>query len=542
MISIKADFFDDIPFFAIFEGGFFMIKSWIKENYLFLLIWVLITAAVIIFMFPNSSADYISYDSSYQYFLTQHSFSEIWKLIPEDYSPPFYAVALKIYSLIFGNSLFALRTFNLFSVSGMIFISLFPVSKAFGKKAGIICAIFIACSRATLDILDEIRPTIFGMFFMMSAAIYAFLAYFYGGRKNYILFTAFTVLCLYTHYVAALGIFSIYLMILIYSLFQKNYKKLKNTIISGIICSILYLPWLSSVLNQAGNVKEHYWIGNDAISFVIDKTLSYPFKLWTSSILTYINDIIFSILILISFILFLTKNIRWKNLKTAEKVEEVITIPFGKQNFSGYIFLMLEVIFPVFAFIIVNIFVYPLGSERYCFILGTVAIIFFSVIIADFTYRIINLIFIINMLFVCVSNNIYLRNKIEYSDEISNVNAVYENDSDGKIAFLHLNEHTLGLTSYMYPDAVHYVCDDTFTVLRTYDVFTTNVINIGETENIWDYTNECYIISPFIMIDYEEIIEKLQPDIIQNVGINYNPYSCYYLKPIKITKNKDNIK
>ena len=47
----------------------------------------------------------ITYDSVYEYFLIKHSFAEMWQLIPEDYSPPFYSVSLKLFAEVFGYSL-----------------------------------------------------------------------------------------------------------------------------------------------------------------------------------------------------------------------------------------------------------------------------------------------------------------------------------------------------------------------------------------------------------------------------------------------------
>ena len=66
----------------------------------------------VIHILPPFNADIINYDSSYQYFLTRHSLSDIMTLLPEDYSPPPYTLLLKLWTCIFGSSLPAMRAFS----------------------------------------------------------------------------------------------------------------------------------------------------------------------------------------------------------------------------------------------------------------------------------------------------------------------------------------------------------------------------------------------------------------------------------------------
>lgn len=70
------------------------------------------------------------------------------------------------------------------------------------------------------------------------------------------------------------------------------------------------------------------------------------------------------------------------------------------------------------------------------------------------------------------------------------IETIKENGDDD-IAFLHLHEWSLGIMMYYFPDAEHYVCDDTWCVLNTLDVFPTEVTDIGSIDNINKHSKNC---------------------------------------------------
>lgn len=152
------------------------LKTQIKNNLLLIILFVIVSLIEIFAIFPLMFSNSINYDSTYQYALTQHSFSEIWRLIPYDYSPPFYAVALKVFVVIFGNSLIVMRCFSIIAVIGMYFIAAFPVKRIFGRNSAIAALLITFFSPPIFYQIHEIRPTIFGMFFFMGAAVYMLYA------------------------------------------------------------------------------------------------------------------------------------------------------------------------------------------------------------------------------------------------------------------------------------------------------------------------------------------------------------------------------
>lgn len=65
---------------------------------------------------------------------------------------------------------------------------------------------------------------------------------------------------LYTHYFACVSAIVIYAELIVFMLIRKNFKEIKNILISGIGVVVLYLPWLFIFLGQASTVNDSYWI------------------------------------------------------------------------------------------------------------------------------------------------------------------------------------------------------------------------------------------------------------------------------------------
>ena len=198
------------------------LKTQIKNNLLLIILFVIVSLIEIFAIFPLMFSNSINYDSTYQYALTQHSFSEIWRLIPYDYSPPFYAVALKVFVVIFGNSLIVMRCFSIIAVIGMYFIAALPVKRIFGRNTAIATLLLTFFSPPIFYQIHEIRPTIFGMFFFMGAAVYMLYAYSLEKKHGYVCTVIFSILAMYTHNIALVGVFGAFVAVLLISLFTRN--------------------------------------------------------------------------------------------------------------------------------------------------------------------------------------------------------------------------------------------------------------------------------------------------------------------------------
>ncbi|MCM1330511.1 MAG: glycosyltransferase family 39 protein [Ruminococcus sp.] len=469
------------------------VKKYIKENYLPIIIFAVLSVVEIAVIFPIMYGDFLSYDSSYQYGLTRHTLSEIWRLLPEDYSPPFYSVALKLYCMVFGYTLTAMRSFSIFAVVGMLFVAAFPVNTLFGKKSAVYCLIITFCSFTVLNMIHEIRPTIFAMFFYMAVVAYAGVAYFTGKRYSYVCLTVFSVLAMYTHNVAMVGTFGVYVVLLLFSLIQRDWKKLRNFFISGGICGVLYLPWLTVVLSQAKHVSDYFWVPETNFFFVFNWVFkdfydSNVSGVWKFMLSDNINLIVTAVILLI-----VIKHINFKKIKGAAHIKDVVNVNAEKTVYEKIFLIFLFIVASIAFMEVVSLLVSNLRTQRYYYILAMAWFIVFSALIGHLGNK-----FVCAFLALALSvNNIvniaFTKNEVDNSSLPQIVSDIEQRSAGEDICFLHFHEYSLGIMSYYFPDATNYICDETFTVQRDFDVFNTNVIDIGSVDNIWDYTDKCYV-------------------------------------------------
>lgn len=455
-----------------------------------IILFVIAAVAECVFVFPTFTYDFLSYDSSYQYALTQHSIPEIIELLPYDYSPPFYAITLKLFTMAFGNSLVVMRAYSLVAIIGMYFIAAFPVRTLFGNWAAGICLVITFCSSAALNLKTEIRPTIFAMFFFMAASVYAILAYSEEKRYAYICMTVFSVLSMYTHNIAMLGMFGIYVVLLVVCLIRKDYKKFRNFLISGGICAVLYIPWLGVIIGQISSVQNHFWT-SDVNMLTSVRLMCTDIFLSKSGFLQFLK----LGLIAFGFFAVLLRHIHLKKLKGAKTFREIVNLPAEKKDYFNILLLLLFLVASVLMLAAVNLVLRNLNTQRYYYILGMLFIVLMSAILGRLGSRICNILLAL-VLVICHFDNVNTTFKtVDWALKKNLVAEITEFSGGEKIAFLHTHEWSLGIMSYYFPNATHYVYDDMFTVLGTFDVFPVEVVNIGDYHDIWEYTDNCYVFS-----------------------------------------------
>lgn len=466
------------------------VKAYLNENLILVIAFIAALVLEAAVVFPIMCGDYLNYDSSYQYALTQHTLPEIWRLLPYDYSPPFYAIALKLYCMVFGSSLLAMRSFSLFAIFGIYFISTFPMNTLFGKKAALICLTLTFTIKNVLLLSNEIRPTIFAFFFFEAVAVYAGIVFSKGKRYSYICLTVFSVLAMYTHNVALVGAFSVYVVLLLFMLITGNWKKFRNVLISGCICGVLYLPWLRVILSQISNVSTHYWQTPSGFS----DSIYWVFTDYKKSYAGFIIPELVHLAVIIIVLIALFKHVDFKKIKGAKNFNGLFHLAQDKSVYINILFLLLCIFFSIAIMEMVSTFIHNIRSERYYYIFAMAWMVILSAIVGRFGNKVWCVIFAVLMITNHAINVAYIKSDIDNSDMGKIVEEIKRRSPDGDIEFVHFHEYSLGIMYYYFPDAKHYVCNETFTVLGTYDVFSSNVIDIGSSiDNIWNYTDSFYM-------------------------------------------------
>ncbi len=167
-----------------------------------------------------------------------------------DVHPHLYYFCLKLFTLVFGNSLWAMRIFS--AIGAILFASLgfTHIRRDFGGEVGFwfsFCAIFCA---STLYYALQIRMYTWAACFVALAAIYAFRCL--GEdvkRKDRALFLVFSICSAYTHHFALFAVCGINIVMLLWAI--KNKKPLKIWWQNAAVQIGVYLPGAAVFILQA---------------------------------------------------------------------------------------------------------------------------------------------------------------------------------------------------------------------------------------------------------------------------------------------------
>lgn len=463
-----------------------------KETLKYLGLWLLFSIGYFAFWRILCCHDSITYDSSYQYFLNCHSYKGIFELLPKDYSPPLYSLGLKTFSLIFGGSLVSLRMFSACLMSLLFLTVLFPLRRLLGKETAVLSAILLFTSSYNLFFGVEIRPTVLAYVISTATIIYAGLVFFEEKKSDLIIFTILALGSMYTHNVSLIFAFCIYGVCIIASLVKKDKKLFLKFLISGITVAILYIPWLFVLLGQFGNVVDYFWRDTDSLMFGF--YIAFV-GFMENKLPSFVSYIILLAIVLIPFInVFLL--IDTKKLKTAGSITELISKKDVKEkwpNLKRVLFIVGIPVVSMIFFYVVTVTAVPIFAVRYLYIFagsGTIAVA--SLFCLCKGKKVPAIVIAVLMTAVFVSNFVTEKKFLDTTTKDEFVEDIMA-DSGNDPVFIHFDEQSLGVISYTFPDSRHYVCDQTDSVLQTFDVFTTDIRYLHKADEIWNETDVVYI-------------------------------------------------
>ena len=233
-----------------------------------------IVAGFLAIVLPTLAAASIWFDEAFSAYIIRYDFPKIWHFTSVDVHPPLYYFALKIWSLIFGSSDFALRAMSVFFAVATIWVSFCLVKRIFGAKTAAISTAFLAISPMFVRYSQEIRMYTMVAFFAV-LTIRAFYEIYLAKnsekakKKWQILFVVSAALGIWTQYLSGLTLVAlwIYRAILVrknspkakFSKFVKEFFAEKWFALNAWIMA-LFLPWIPFFLKQAATVKTNFWI------------------------------------------------------------------------------------------------------------------------------------------------------------------------------------------------------------------------------------------------------------------------------------------
>lgn len=471
------------------------IKSTIyNHKYLFLTI---ISCIIVFLMFlPLSNHNNVWYDEAYQMVLNKNSLLDIINYVGRDFSPPFYAVLLKLVTFIFGNSLLVGRLVSLSAVFSLIWLAFYPIRKVFNLRVSLIFVVLLITVKFIFYAGIEIRPYSWPMFFTLASIIYILLILKENKLHQWFLYTLFGILGSYSHNYAILGIFVNNAIFFIYILLKRRDLILKYLLFTGMIVAF-FLPWMGVLGNQINALNNKFWI-------------SRPNQY------TFIECVRF---------LFFNSVTLWGTIIMGLVVGIVNCMSYNKLDLKKGIFVILPFIITIGLFVYSSMTKTPMFIPRYIVPLSGMLILFIAIMFSNIKSNF--LLALVLIIWIVPSFEVY---KEEYRK--TDDNSTYEiqkfvlnNSKQGEgIFFLQNREFDLGELSYYFEDAFHICHPKTETVLTNYDLFKTVI----EVDSILDAKE----VTKYLWINNVSVETKVL--LLQNgwkeitEGNFYNPYFGNY--------------
>lgn len=381
----------------------------------------------------NSS---IWFDEAFSSYLIRGNFADIWQLTALDVHPPFFYFCLKIWSLIFGTSVLALRFMSVF-FGGLSLILIFHlVKQCFGLRPAVFATFFMSLSPVFIRLAQEMRMYTLVLFIVTSATFVLIKALQSKKRHYWIIYAILVSLGMWTHYFTSLA----WLTHLIFIYKQHgSLKKLfrqKAAILSYLLSVLLYLPWLPFFLKQFNNVQRAFWIPSISLKTPID-FISDSLFLQSSEKIT--NWIAILAAATVAAIIFLTIKI-WPKIAT-------------KQRFYAKFLAFLVALPPLLLLLLSLPPLRPMFVDRYAsyssiliwLTLGLIIFAAFEYKVSKLPLRIISLVFVLAVAGVGIFNVTTREPKGHVQDIFT---AVTQDSGD--------NSPILAATEWIYYDAAAY--------------------------------------------------------------------------------------
>ncbi len=284
----------------------------------------------------------------------------------KDTLPPLYNILLKIITDLFGYTVPVMKLASVLPMIGTLLLGATVVRKRHGARTAQFFLLALTAMPCLLFFGIEIRMYSLGFFFATASGVYALEVLCASSRKNWILFTLFSVLAGYSHHFAFVTVGFVYLFLLLYCLFQDR-KHLKHWFFCLVATFVLYLPCLLVTLKQLRRVGGYFSMPE--VTFpVFLKYMVYPFTVGFTPL---------SILLLLTvaalFVLALLRLFAFRKDKTGE--------PSGANRIHLYAILCFLTYYGVLLFgtavtrlMAANIFV-----DRYLFFAFGLLWLFFSI-------------------------------------------------------------------------------------------------------------------------------------------------------------------
>lgn len=448
--------------------------------------------------------------------MIKNSFKDIFYINANDVHPPFYYCTLKIFVTILTKVLPLVSTTilgKIFSFIPYILIIILintKIRKKYGITTAAIATLLITMMPQIIPNFVELRMYSWGMFLVLCSYISLIDAVELNRKKDWIVFTLFSVLSVYVHFYSCLTMVFMYALILLYAII-KNKKIIKKIILSGLIVALCYIPWLLVIISHIAKSTSGFWISPITFNNVIEYIKYAIFPVSDYKGYNIILGLIWIIFIIYSIFKYLKDN---KN----------------ENNKFVYIIGFLLLFLVVGCGIIVSILINPLFVARYMyFAIGTfwfsIAIVFGKLINKKSIFIVI---MILPLLIGCINFNNFTRTEMTKNEYAKSFFEKIEN-IDKKSDIIANEVHVQFLFAYLFPESnvYYYKNDNASQMIRMYK-------NIGRIDEVKDAKREkVYYLENIYSEDYKQDISSEGYKLVEIDNFSIDMYTMKLYEIVK---------
>lgn len=357
------------------------ILNWIKENKILLLI-VLIGAIFRFYKLDHQSL-WIDEIFSMRVADPNNDFGFIFEFLKNhDPHPPLYYFSIHIFFLLFGFTTYVLKLFSaIIGISGIV--SIYFLAKEFSnRKVGLIAAFLTSINYFHVYYSQEGR--MYSLLFFTSCIALLTLIKFLKmpNYKTMLLFVLGSLLLIYTQFFGVFELVSLYFILLIFIIKDKNIKLFKLSFLSGILTILLYIPSIIIVLSNPK--RDSIWIQSPTF-----ETFEFMFKEFFG-FKTVLSNLIY-LLIGISILIYVYKIIK------KEKFE-------NNKISNLFIIIFLGIIITIVLSLLYSYYALPIVVSRYFISILPLVLLLLSVLIFMTKNRYFQFLFISIFCFYSIEN------------------------------------------------------------------------------------------------------------------------------------------
>jgi uncharacterized membrane protein len=324
----------------------------LTKNKLLLFFLIFIVASVF-YLFKLGYSDLWS-DEIYTKSMLEGSIPDFFARFKNDLHPPLYYLGLRFFTAIFGLNVITLRFFSVIGALSTILLGYFAGQRIFRKQGALYFCLMLISVPMLAAYSHQARMYTWAAFSVTGVFIYAYLFMRTGKKRDLVFLFVFTVIAMYIHYYSMAAAFVANVFVFLYLVLTKNKKYLPH-LLSLLLATIVFLPWLFMFIVQIKKVQHAFWAPEVSLNAIFTFiTIPFTEQFWTSNYSTILTILIYSLIVITLFMSF-------------------------KKSFSEYrlvLWMSLSVFLgTLFVVTVISVFSQPILSTRYVMSIVTMLVI-----------------------------------------------------------------------------------------------------------------------------------------------------------------------